>query len=243
MPIDWLSFFATSNYYSTIAQKHNTKSSHTMTLLETLKAWLGKALALLDYIVSVLRVQLAFLRPLSPSVASKSWIVINGTCCIVTAVFFLLGWLPHKSTGYIFCETYYIPYNLVICVLWLAEAGLWMLFDEDTAPWHKLGELGLAVFFVGDSIVWLYGRWYLREELPRSEILLYSAIDFFIYLFYLVLAVRQEAKAALAKAEEQRGDSNNGVNAATTTTNADILGNNTATSDQKEAITSYEILK
>lgn len=180
-----------------------------MAFLATIKEWLSKALALLDYIISILRVKLAFLKPLSPSDAPKWWIYINGTCCIGTAMFFMLGWMDDKSTGYQFCESYYIPFNLLICFIWFAEAGLWMLFDDDeeSPAWHKLGELGLAVFFVGDSLLWLYGSWVLEEELKTGEILLYSAIDFFIYLFYLVLAIRSEAKVALAAIEEEANNS------------------------------------
>ena len=215
-----------------------------MAIVATIKEWVSRALALLDYIISILRVKLAFMKPISPTDAPKYWIYINGTCCIVTAMFFLLGWLPAKSFGYQVCETYYIPYNLVICIVWLLEAALWMLFDEEGEAWHTLGEFGLAVFFVFDGIFWLYGSWVLEEELKTSEIILYTAIDFFIYLFYLVLAIRAEAKVALAHDEARR-------TGGTTSTGDDAIkqqgadaesGAGVPPSDQKEATTDFKLL-
>ncbi|CAB9512980.1 expressed unknown protein [Seminavis robusta] len=70
-----------------------------------------------------------------------------------------------------------------------------MIFDEDEPAWHKLGEVVLSVFFVLDGIMWVYGWLFLEEPLANKELLIYTAIDFAIYLFYLVLAIRAEAKA------------------------------------------------
>lgn len=76
---------------------------------------------------------------------------------------------------------------------------MWLLFDDteqeeeescSSSYWYNLAELSLAIFFVCDSLVWLYGSWFLNEELTRSEIIIYSAIDFVIYSFYLGLAIR-----------------------------------------------------
>ena len=220
-----------------------------MAFLATIKQWLSKALALLDYIISILRVKLSFLKPLSPTDAPTWWIYINGACCIGTAMFFMLGWMDAKSAGYQFCENYYIPFNLLICLIWFGEAGMWMLFDEDEASpaWHKLGEVGLAVFFLGDSILWLYGSWVLEEELKTGEILLYSAIDFFIYLFYLVLAIRSEAKVALASIEEEANNSRANSNtiaekSVSSTVDAESGAVGTTSSEKPDATTDFKLL-
>jgi hypothetical protein len=160
-----------------------------------IRTLLAKAVALLDYLVDFFRGRLHFLKPLSPSLAPTHWIYINGSCCICTFMFFLLGWMEEKSHGYQFALDWYIPYNLLICVVWFVEAALWMLFDEASPAWHKLGELGLAFFFVFDGIFYLYEWKILGVALDRKEILIYTVIDFCIYLFYLLLAIREEAKA------------------------------------------------
>ncbi|CAB9519648.1 expressed unknown protein [Seminavis robusta] len=110
-------------------------------------------------------------------------------------MYFLLGWLPKNTIGYEFAQVTYIPANLLFCGLWFFEASLWMIFDEDEPAWHKLGEVVLSVFFVLDGIMWVYGWLFLEEPLANKELLIYTAIDFAIYLFYLVLAIRAEAKA------------------------------------------------
>ena len=168
-----------------------------------LKALIAKALALLDCILEYLRQKLHFLKPWSPSIAPTKWIFINASCCMVTFMFFLLGWMEENTAGYQFALDYYVPYNLFICVIWFAEAGLWILFDQATPAWHKLGELGLAFFFVFDGMFYLYEWKFLGYALERREILIYTVIDFFIYLFYLVLAIREEAKAQLEQHQEE----------------------------------------
>jgi len=165
--------------------------------------WIGRAFALLDRLVGILRNKLVFLKKWSPSFAPKKWIYINGTCCILTAMFFLLGCLPEKVLGFHFAEMTYVPFNLIVCIIWFAEASLWMIFDEESKPWHKLGELSLAIFFVIDGLVWVFEWIAMETPLKGWEIVLYSAIDFLIYLFYLVLAIREEGKAALKQMGDQ----------------------------------------
>lgn len=169
----------------------------------------AKALALMDRLLEVLRDKLHFLKPYSPSFAPTKWIYINGACCMITAMFFLLGMMTEKSMGYQAADTFYIPFNLAICLTWFVEASLWMIFDEEGPAWHKIGELGLAAFFILDGMVWIYEWAFEGIKLHRREILIYTAIDFFIYLFYLCLAIRAEAKATekeLAQGEEGSGD-------------------------------------
>jgi hypothetical protein len=172
-------------------------------MLDKIKEWIAKALDLLDRILEVLRGHLPCLKPYSPSEAPTKWIYINGACCMITAMFFLLGALPNKTIGYQTAETYYVPFNLLICMIWFAEASMWMIFDQDEPAWHKIGELGMASFFIVDAIIWVYEWLFTAFELHQKEILIYTAIDFFIYLFYLALAIRTQAKALL---KEQQGE-------------------------------------
>lgn len=112
--------------------------------------------------------------------------------------------MEDQSIGYQFALAWYIPYNLLICVIWFAEAGLWMLFDEASPAWHKLGEVGLAFFFVFDGIAYLYEWKVLGYPLHRDEILIYTVIDFLIYLFYLALAIREEAKSQVEQQQNEQ---------------------------------------
>jgi hypothetical protein len=116
---------------------------------------------------------------------------------MLTAMFFLLGWLPKQTIGYDFAHMFYIPFNMIFCVIWFLEISLWMLFDEDSPAWHKLCELLIAIFFCVDGFLWICGWLLLDEELENKSMLIYTALDFFVYLFYLMLAIRAEARAAM----------------------------------------------
>jgi hypothetical protein len=164
---------------------------------ERIKEWINKALIILDWILDIVRPKLSCLRPWAPTLTPVTWIYVNGSCCMSTAMFFLLGWLPKQTIGYDFAHLFYIPFNLIICVIWFVEISLWMLFDEDSPAWHKLAELLISMFFCVDGIIWVFGWLVLDEELENKMMLIYTALDFFVYLFYLMLAIRAEARAAM----------------------------------------------
>ena len=172
-----------------------------MTLMEKLREWISewinKFLVKVDWFLDLVRPKLSFVRPWAPTHSPVTWIYINGSCCMSTAMFFLLGWLPKQTIGYDFAHLFYIPFNLVICVIWFLEIFFWMLFDDDSPSWHKLGELAVAIFFCVDGFLWICGWLVFDEELENRAMLIYTALDFFVYLFYLMLAIRAEARAAL----------------------------------------------
>lgn len=164
---------------------------------ERIKEWINKALIILDWILDIVRPYVSFLRPWAPTHSPVTWIYINGSCCMLTSMFFLLGWLPKQTIGYDFAHLFYIPFNLIFCVIWFVEISLWMLFDDESPAWHKLGELLISIFFCVDGFIWIFGWLVLDEALENRAMLIYTALDFFVYLFYLMLAIRAEARAAL----------------------------------------------
>lgn len=131
-------------------------------------------------------------EPLSPTAAPKAWILINGVCCLATAAFFALAWMPLDSQAYHLAEAYYVPFNMLVCLLWMAEAALWMLFDQGESIWQKTGELALAAYFIFDGLVYCY-EWAILGTLPQAQdILFYSSIDVAMYLYYFLIAAEPE---------------------------------------------------
>jgi len=191
-------------------------------MIEKIKELINWALALLEKVLAILRLKLACFESTSPPGAPKLWIYINGASCIVTGMFFLLGCLDHNTYVYHLAEIFYIPCNLLFCLLWVFEAAGWMIFDEEEPAWHKLPELLLAGFFILDGIAWVYEWAFTDLDLERKEILIYAAIDFFIYGFYLVLAIKAEAKKSLAEGGPEKGE-------------GDVEATAVPPSDQKEA--------
>ena len=77
---------------------------------------------------------------------------------------------------------------MAVCVLWMAEAALWMLFDEGDSIWAKTRELASAAYFIVDGLIYCY-EWAVLGTMPKGEdILFYASIDVAMYVYYFVVS-------------------------------------------------------
>ena len=130
------------------------------------------------------------LRDWSPPHAPVQWIAINSGCCLVAALLFFLAALDLDEA----VEEFYVVYNVVVCVIWFAEVGLYLRYsDHDDPEWWQHGlELAVAAYFAVDCTVELY-RWHLLEIQPW-HIFVDTSIDFAIYVYYLALAIQAQLR-------------------------------------------------
>lgn len=125
---------------------------------------------------------ISWAKPISPTCAPRPWFCINVACCLGTAAFLVFG-LQRNAT----VELWYVPFNMIICVSWLAEAALWMLFDKGDALWQKSFELSLAMYYIVDGTIYYYD-WAVRGIPPTySDVIFYSVIDILIYVYYFAI--------------------------------------------------------
>lgn len=136
----------------------------------------------------------------SPIRVPLLWIVLNAICCLLVGYVLLDALIQGCDVEEV--KESYLVYNFVICVIWVAEAGLYVL-EEKERGWQTWVEFVAALYFVVDCGVAVL-QWHL-QHIKSWEIYFDSGLDFVFYIYYLVQATRtwyKQRAQALPNPEE-----------------------------------------